>query len=73
MARESQEAREFLQPDDHGPDTLMTLADYDRTNDDGEDGVNVVYEGGLSAADPDPGAALRSLGRGTRPDHGRRL
>lgn len=62
VARESQEAREFLQPDDHGPDTLMTLADYDRLNDDGDDGVNVVYQGGIGQADPDPSAALRGLG-----------
>ncbi|OIQ49090.1 hypothetical protein BerOc1_01010 [Pseudodesulfovibrio hydrargyri] len=62
VARESQETREFLQPDEHGPDTLMTLAGYNRLNDNGDDGVNVVYKGGIDAADPDSSAALRSLG-----------
>jgi hypothetical protein len=62
VAMESQETREFLQPDEHGPDTLMTLADYDRLNDSGEDGVNVVYEGGIGAADSDSLAALRGFG-----------
>jgi hypothetical protein len=62
VARESQETREFLQPDENGPDTLMTLADYDRTNDNGDDGVNVVYKGGIAEADPDTSAALRLLG-----------
>jgi hypothetical protein len=62
VAKESQEAREFLQPDEHGPDTLMTLADYDRLNDDGPDGVNVFYKGGIGEADPDPRAALRAMG-----------
>lgn len=62
VARESLETREFLQPDENGPDTLMTLADYDRTNDDGDDGVNVVYKGGIGQADTDSRAALRGLG-----------
>jgi hypothetical protein len=62
VAKESQEAREFLQPDENGPDTLMTLADYDRLNDNGPDGVNVVYRGGIGEADPDPRAVLRAMG-----------
>lgn len=63
VAMESQKTREFLQPDDHGPDTLMTLADYDRLDEtDGEDGLNVVYKGDIDAADPDSRAALRAMG-----------
>jgi len=62
VARESQETREYLQPDEHGPDTLMTLVDYDRLNGSGPDGVNVFYKGGIDEADPDPRAALRALG-----------
>ncbi|WP_338668014.1 hypothetical protein [Pseudodesulfovibrio methanolicus] len=62
VAKESQETREFLQPDEHGPDTLMTLVDYDRLNNSGPDGANVFYKGGIDEADPDPRAALRSLG-----------
>ncbi|XXJ20854.1 hypothetical protein ACR42D_15200 [Desulfovibrio caledoniensis] len=71
VSRESQETREFLQPDEDGPDTLMTLAGYDRqkqnddngvNSDDVEEGVNVVYEGGINVADPDPNAALRGFG-----------
>ncbi|WP_319583601.1 hypothetical protein [uncultured Pseudodesulfovibrio sp.] len=62
VASESQEAREFLQPDEHGPDTLMTLVDYDQMQNNDEDGINVFYKGGISIGDPDSGAALRSLG-----------
>jgi hypothetical protein len=62
VAKESQVTREFLQPDEHGPDTLMTLAGYHRLNDDGKDGLNVFYKGGIAEADPDPRAALRSMG-----------
>lgn len=64
VAMESQKTREFLQPDDHGPDTLMTLADYDRLDEtDGQDGLNVVYKGDIDTADPDSRAALRAMGK----------
>jgi hypothetical protein len=62
VAMESQETREILQPDDHDPDTLLTLADYDRLNEDGKDGINVVYQGDISKGDPDSRAAMRSMG-----------
>ena len=62
VARESLKAKEVLQPSEDGPDTLLTLAGYDRLNDSGEDGVNVVYKGGLSEADPDARAGLRAMG-----------
>lgn len=62
VARESLTAREILNPNEDGPDTLMTLAHYDRLNDDGDDGVNVFYQGELGLADPDSGAALRNMG-----------
>jgi hypothetical protein len=71
VSRESQETREFLQPNEDGPDTLMTMAGYDRqkkndgygvNSDDVDEGVNVVYEGGINVADPDPNAALRGFG-----------
>jgi antitoxin component YwqK of YwqJK toxin-antitoxin module len=61
-AMESMEAKEILQPSEAGPDTLMTLANYDRLNDDGKDGLNVFYKGGLDEADPDAHAAARSMG-----------
>ena len=62
VAKESQETREFLQPDEDGTNTLMTLADYDRLNNNGEDGVNVAYQGGIGQADPDSLVALREFG-----------
>ena len=62
VAMESLEAKEILQPSEAGPDTLMTLANYDRLSDDGMDGVNVFYHGGLDKADPDAHAAARSMG-----------
>ncbi|MCJ2163592.1 MULTISPECIES: hypothetical protein [unclassified Pseudodesulfovibrio] len=61
-AMESLEAKEILQPSEAGPDTLMTLADYDRLSADGRDGLNVFYQGGLDEADPDAHAAARSMG-----------
>ncbi|MGE4194335.1 MAG: hypothetical protein AB7E51_13160 [Pseudodesulfovibrio sp.] len=62
VAREAMSSREIIQPSEEGPDTLMTLAHYERLNDDGDDGVNVIFKGGLELADPDARAALRSMG-----------